>query len=42
LQLSVLQKGVEIANSAGEFLEAEEFRKEYNLRKPPPPEPKKK
>ncbi|MGE9290847.1 MAG: TIGR03790 family protein [Puniceicoccales bacterium] len=42
LQLSVLQIAGEVAKNAGEYVQAEAFRKEYELRKPPPPEPKKK
>tara|TARA_R100000027_G_scaffold67028_3_gene64321 strand:+ start:41033 stop:42595 length:1563 start_codon:yes stop_codon:yes gene_type:complete len=40
LQLSVLQKASEVAKTSGEYIKAEEFRKQYELRKPPPPAPK--
>ncbi|MEM0965576.1 MAG: TIGR03790 family protein [Verrucomicrobiota bacterium] len=42
LQLSVLQEAADIANGMGSFVEAENFRQEYERRKPPPPEPKNK
>jgi len=41
LQLSVLQRAGEVAKDAGEYVKAEQYRKEYETRKPPPPESKK-
>jgi len=41
LQLSVLTIASEVSSKAGDYVDAEKFRQEFERRKPPPPTPKK-